>query len=114
MKLVLLVCCKAIMSPFMNLTYVQLKQLLHTGVGILLTERRSISARSPHHRFRLPCSVAVDQLEECATALNYEGFTTNKIMTLTHNNTHKNKGRRNNMGTDASMEKRPSPEELNE
>ena len=57
---------------------------------------------------------AVDQLEECAAALNYEIFTTNKIMTPAHNNTRKNERRRNNMSVDALMEKRLSPEELNE
>ena len=34
--------------------------------------------------------MAVDQLVECAAALNYEGFTTGKIMTLAHINARKN------------------------
>ena len=65
---------------------------------------------SPHLIKRSPPQIPA----ACAAALNYEGFTTDMIITLAHNNARKNEGRRNNMGADASMEKGLSVEELNE
>ena len=59
-------------------------------------------------------AAAADELRECSAELNYTGFTTTKIMTLAHNNRSKHEGRRNNMGADASMERRLSPEVLRE
>ena len=59
-------------------------------------------------------AAAADELLECSAELNYTGFTTTKVMTLARNNASKHEGRRNNMGADASMEKRLSPEVLKE